>query len=109
MPPRSKALPAPAQALPKPMPLAERPGNLGFEIVQPLHWLSRLQHVSLEFDRAAGRALALAIGGSWPSSASFSELRSMLDQARDLLDRAERMDAGAVDAKGEVASFSRTP
>lgn len=56
-----------------------------------------------------GAPLAVALGGNWPSPASFAELRQLLDQARDLIDRAERMEAGSVNAKGEIASFERTP
>lgn len=90
---RAQRAEGPTASLPAPS-LDGGGGDKGFVVIQPLHWLSRLQVEATALQLEVGRAYAVGIGGSWPKAEAIAGLRARLERSLRLLARAESMDAG---------------
>lgn len=67
----------------------------GDVLITPLHWWSEVNREAGELARESGKAYAVAIGSSQPTTAQVNDLRRRLRRLEKALDKAERMVAGS--------------
>ena len=86
----------------------------GDVLITPLHWWSEVNREAAELAREAGKAYAVAIGGSQPTPSQINDLRRRLKRFDKALDKAERMLGGseraiaALEAAEEEAAAANT-